>query len=537
MGTTKLTTVDDVYVDNTAEKAESSMPVQSTRQVSGSEALEAAILKEKPSPWTKAHLKVYAFCALAFLCSTMNGFDGSLFNALQSMSQFRDYFGVDIVGAKLGLISGMYTIGGVVALLFVGPACDTWGRRSGMFIGCLFVAIGTVVSATSKNLGQFMGGRFLLGFGVSIAASAGPTYCVEMSPPAYRGVLTGLYNCTYYVGSITAAGATRGTIGYSGTKAWRIPVWCQLICSGTVCLFVFLIPESPRWLYSHGKIDAALDTIVKYHGEGSPENAFVTLQMSEYAANISLNGSDKRFWDFRELFNSHAARYRVLCMLIPSVCAQWSGSGITTYYFTAMLASAGITNSVTVLNYNLGNNFIGAFGAYLGASQVQRFGRRRTLIGVCISSSILFTGISVGTGIYSRDGSSSAAKAGIAFIFLFGFFFALGWTPLQALYPVEVLSYEQRAKGMALSSAAVNAAALLNQFAMPVAMEKIGWHTYIVFIGWNLIQAVFCYFFAVETNGRTLEELTEVFEASNPRKASTKKHVALTAVPDEKLTV
>ncbi|KAK9329096.1 hypothetical protein V1520DRAFT_344241 [Lipomyces starkeyi] len=63
--------------------------------------------------------------------------------------------------------------------------------------------------------------------------------------------------------------------------------------------------------------------------------------------------------------------------------------------------------------------------------------------------------------------------------------------PLQALYPVEVLSYEQRAKGMALSSDAVNAAILVNQFSLPVAFERIQWHTYLIFVIWNLVQAVF----------------------------------------------
>lgn len=39
-----------------------------------------------------------------------------------------------------------------------------------------------------------MGGRFLLGFGVSIAASAGPMYVVEINHPAYRGVVGAMYN-------------------------------------------------------------------------------------------------------------------------------------------------------------------------------------------------------------------------------------------------------------------------------------------------------------------------------------------------------
>ena len=226
--------------------------------------------------------------------------------------------GSNIVGEKIGIITSMYTIGGVCALPFVGPAADTWGRRVGMFIGSSFVILGTIVSATSHDVSQFMGGRFLLGFGVSIATGSAPAYVVEISPPQYRGIVTGLYNCQYYVGSITAAGATRGCLKYDSiysNKAWIIPIWCQMICSGIICSFVFLLPESPRWLYSHGRYEQCKRILVKYHGEGREDNAFVQLQLREYEEEIRQDGSDKRFWDYRELFNTPAHRYRVMNMV------------------------------------------------------------------------------------------------------------------------------------------------------------------------------------------------------------------------------
>ena len=188
-----------------------------------------------------------------------------------------------------------------------------------------------------------------------------------------------------------------------------------------------------------------------------------------------------------------------------------------------MLKSAGIVDTIQVLNINLGNAFTSAFGAYLGATFVQKIGRRPMLVGVCIACSILFACISIGTGLYATKHIDSAGTAGIVFIFFFGIVYSFGWTPLQALYPVECLSYEQRAKGMALSSAGVNAAVLLNQFAWPVALQHIGWYTYLIFVGWDLVQAAVCYWLAVETNGRTLEELSEIYAAKNPRKASTLK--------------
>jgi hypothetical protein len=46
--------------------------------------------------------------------------------------------------------------------------------------------------------------------------------------------------------------------------------------------------------------------------------------------------------------------------------------------------------------------------------------------------------------------------------------------------------------------------------------------SYVFFVFWDVVEALFIYSFFVETKGRTLEELDEVFEAKNPRKASTK---------------
>lgn len=90
------------------------------------------------------------------------------------------------------------TSAGVVALPFIGPACDTWGRRYGMMIGGAIASAGVIIQATSKPgdsaVGQFMGGRLLLGFGVPILTTAGPLHVIETAHPSHRGIITGLYN-------------------------------------------------------------------------------------------------------------------------------------------------------------------------------------------------------------------------------------------------------------------------------------------------------------------------------------------------------
>ena len=53
-------------------------------------------------------------------------------------------------------------------------------------------------------------------------------------------------------------------------------------------------------------------------------------------------------------------------------------------------------------------------------------------------------------------------------------------------------------------------------------MSQIGYWFYIFFVFWDLFEFAFIYFFYVETKSRTLEDLDAIFEAPNPRKASTK---------------
>jgi MFS family permease len=64
--------------------------------------------------------------------------------------------------------------------------------------------LGTAIQTTAHGTGQFVGGRFILGFGASIASAAGPAYTVELAHPSYRGVMAGSYNTFWWLGNIIA---------------------------------------------------------------------------------------------------------------------------------------------------------------------------------------------------------------------------------------------------------------------------------------------------------------------------------------------
>lgn len=109
-------------------------------------------------------------------------------------------------------------------------------------------------------------------------------------------------------------------------------------------------------------------------------------------------------------------------------------------------------------------------------------------------------------------------------IFLYGIFWSFCWTPLQSLYPSEVLRNDIRAKGMAASGFFSGVSGFINTYATPIALQKIGWKTYTIFLILHFVEWVLMYFAIVETKGRSLEEIDEIFKSANPVKTSKQKH-------------
>ncbi|KAH7108656.1 lactose permease [Dendryphion nanum] len=527
---TEIKTATDHVSDHGPDHKEATQ----VKVISGSEAIIEAKLKEPLNALSYRSFVLYVCAFVGFFCSTCNGFDGSMFNSLLTNSAFKSYYGVSNSGAWTGIVTSMYQIGSVTSIPFIGPACDTWGRRVGMMIGGAIACAGVVIQSTtrpnSNPIGQFMGGRFLLGFAVPIITTAGPLHVIETAHPAHRGVITGLYNTFWFVGSILAAGTTRGSSSLPGNQSWLVPVWMQILFPGLVLVLAWFLPESPRWYFVNGRTDEAKAMLTTYHGKGNPDSIWVEMQLREYNEYLNLDGSDKRWWDYRPLFKTRASRYRVACNCAVAIFGQWAGNGALDYFIAAVLETAGFTEQIEQMNLNLGKACLQLTLAVFGATMVDKLGRRPMLIGSFSAASVLWVGaiVSVSIADKSDNTNKSASSAFLAMIFLFNAVFAFGITPLQALFPIEVLSFEIRAKGMGFSNLALSAAMLVNQFAYPIALDKIGWKLYIVFACWCPCMAAIVWMWIPETKNRTLEELDDIFNAPNPRNASLmKKKVAL----------
>jgi MFS family permease len=186
-----------------------------------------------------------------------------------------------------------------------------------------------------------------------------------------------------------------------------------------------------------------------------------------------------------------------------------------------MVENAGITSTDTQLLLNAINPVMSLFAALFGSAILDRYGRRvmmMSALAFCNGCFILLTAFTAHSG-ENKD----LANGVIVSIYLYAIAFSVGMNPCQTLYATECLENRTRAKGTSLKFLSVNIAMILNTYGIAVGIKEIGWKLYLVYDIWIALEIVLMYFTFPETAGKTLEELSSIFNAKSPRKESTKK--------------
>lgn len=361
------------------------------------------------------------------------------------------------------------------------------------------VIISTCIQAPAINRGMFLAGRFCVGFGQGFLNVAGITYVSEMAHPYWRGPLSAFLETNYWIGSIIASWVTYGTAYFSGDIAFRLPVWLQMLSSGYVVIGIFFCPESPRWLVARDRYAEAEAVLAKYHGEGSTNSPYVRLQLAEMRAEISCDGSDKRWWDYRDLYNTPAARRRLIVVVSFAWFGQYSGNALISYYFPVVVEQAGITNTHTQLLLNALSPVFCWIASILGSTLSDRIGRRPLMLWGFTGCALCLAVVTGLTKLAVEDNNPAAGHAGICFLYIFGIVFSFCLTPLQPFYISECLTTEARAKGNAVGAIVSAIASVVGQYTTSVAIEHIGYYYYLVFVFWDCFEVLVTYLFFPET--------------------------------------
>ncbi|KAL0262015.1 hypothetical protein SLS55_003450 [Diplodia seriata] len=432
--------------------------------------------------------KLYCMMPILFLGSTINGYDGSLLNGLQTMDPWQEYFDHP-TSARLGLFTAIQNIGSFVAIFFSSYAADMLGRKIGVVLG-LVVLLGSA-----------------------------PLLVMELAYPTHRGKLTTMYNTLWYVGSIVAAWTVYGTVNYTSDAAWRIPVGVQAVMPAIQLVGIWFLPESPRWLCAKDRSTEAFEVLAKYHANGDTHSAFVEQELFEIQETIRLEQqSANNGW--AELVRTPGNRKRLLLIVLTAFFSQCSGNGLVSYYIHDVLASVGVHGASDQSVINGGLQIWSFLVAVLfSVLLVDRLGRRTLFMTAAVGMLVTFSVWTACSAVYADTGNPAAGGAVIAMIFAFYAAAGFAWPGLTVSYCAEILPFHIRAKGLAVAMAGTAASSVFNQYVNPIGLAALRWRFYLVYVGILVVECGAVWWLYVETRGPTLEEVAVLFDGPAARVA------------------
>jgi Sugar (and other) transporter len=230
-----------------------------------------------------------------------------------------------------------------------------------------------------------------------------------------------------------------------GNWSWRVPCLLQAIPSAFQIVFIWFVPESPRWLISKNKQERALKVLAKVHAEGREDDELVQVEFNEIQQTIQLEQEyEKNAWS--ELWSTPGNRHRLIILVSIGLFSQWSGNALVSYYLGGVLETIGITDQKTKLEINGYLSIVQLVSAVGICFFVDKIGRRPLFITSCIGMLVSFVVETIGSARYAVNQDRAAGNAVIVFIFLYYIFYNLGFCGLLVSYSTEILPYRIRAK-------------------------------------------------------------------------------------------
>jgi sugar porter (SP) family MFS transporter len=364
---------------------------------------------------------------------------------------------------------------------------------------------------------MYLAGRILVGIGSGICNGACPLLITEVAHPDHRGKITTIYNTLWYLGAIVAAWSAFGTLeNLTGDLQWRIPTALQAAMPGIQLLTIWFLPESPRWLISKGKIEKARSVLVKYHGNGDENDAFVRWEFAEIRETLRLE-QEAAATGWKELIRTRGNRKRCLLIILTAIFSQCSGNGLVSYYLSQVLNTIGIRNPTEQAKINGGLTIWCLVVSLAVAFLVDRFGRKTLFMFAAVGMLISFSIWTACSAVYGKTESAPAGRAVLAMIFLFYGAAGAAWPGLTVAYTVEILPFNIRAKGLTLCTCVAALAGIYNQYVNPLGLAALQWRFYFVYVAVLVVECVVIWFYFVETRGPTLEEIAVLFDGEDAR--------------------
>ncbi len=320
---------------------------------------------------------------------------------------------------ELGFAVGASAWGVLLALLFVGYACNKLGRKRALQISAAFYLISAIGSALAPNYVVLVASRFLGGLAFS-SISMASMYIGEIAPPKWRGKLVSMiqinivvglsaaYFINYLIQNLANSGAKWVNAIHLDTETWRWMLGSEIVFALLWFILLFFVPRSPMWLALQNKLEEAKNTMRKVLSE--KEVTAQIQQMQQAIANAGSNTSSLA--QLKEIFGK-SMRVIFIIALTLAIAQQATGINAILFYAPTVFEQLGLgTDAAFAQSIWLG--VISVVFTILGLLVVDRIGRRPMIIGgmiwIILSLSICYYGFSTATYTISKENITELKK-------------------------------------------------------------------------------------------------------------------------------
>ena len=206
-------------------------------------------------PWSRFHLLIVVALGVTWI---LDGLEvtivGAIGPALQSVKT------LNLDPAAIGAAASAYVFGAVGGAVVFGWITDRFGRRLVFFTTLAVYLVGVLLSACSWNFLSFALFRMITGFGIGGEYAAINSAIDELIPAKYRGRIDLMVNGSFWLGAAAGAAASPFLLDphlLPPNLGWRLGFAIGGVLGLSILLLRGLVPESPRWLVTHGRAEEA----------------------------------------------------------------------------------------------------------------------------------------------------------------------------------------------------------------------------------------------------------------------------------------
>ncbi len=415
------------------------------------------------------------------------------------------FFNITNAPFMQGWVMSSAILGCLAGVMVSGSLADRYGRKPLMLMASVIFIASAIGTGAVNDLNWFIFYRLLGGIGIGIASNVAPMYIAEVSPAEIRGRFVSLNQLTVVLGILLAQivnwliaePITSGEnilASWNGQTGWRYMFWAEAFPAGLYLLFVFFIPESPRWMGMHNQYDKAQMVFRRIGGE-----RFSKEQMAELQENISSeNSSEKR--NYKLLFQGKLPKILLIGIVI-AVFQQWCGINVIFNYAQEIFTSAGYDVSDILFNIVI-TGITNVVFTIVGMFLVDKLGRRSLMLfgagGLCCIY------IFLGACYYFQITGVAVLLLVVLAIACYAMTLApITWVVISEIFPNKV-----RGMAMAVSTFALWTGCFILTYTFPLLNSGLGsYGTFWLYGGICLFGFLFVKKMLPETKGKTLEQI------------------------------